>query len=214
MFRLCFLLCLLAQPAAADPAGPVRVIDGDTVAIGDDTVRLFGIDAPERDQLCQTADGADWACGDWARAELDRRFAGAWAECETRDTDRYGRTVAVCRAGGVDIGRDLVRSGIALAYRAYSRDYDLDEKSARIEALGLWAGRFDLPAAHREAARAAASAAPGECVIKGNISDAGQVYHMPGQRDYDATRINEARGERWFCTPAEAEAAGWRPARQ
>lgn len=214
MFRLCSLLCLLALPAAADPAGPLRVIDGDTVAVDGVTVRLFGIDAPERDQLCQTVTGEDWPCGIWASDELERRFGGLVADCTVRDIDDYGRSVATCRAGDQDIGQVLVRNGIALAYRQYSWDYDLDEKSAQVEGLGLWAGRFEEPASYRAEARAAANAATGDCVIKGNISDAGRVYHVPGQRDYDATRISEGRGERWFCTPAEAEAAGWRPARQ
>ena len=53
----------------------------------------------------------------------------------------------------------------------------------------------------------------GDCLIKGNVSDNGQIYHLPGGRSYPGTRINEAQGERWFCTEAEAQAAGWRAAR-
>lgn len=52
-----------------------------------------------------------------------------------------------------------------------------------------------------------------DCIIKGNISENGRIYHLPGQAFYDRTRINTARGERWFCTEAEAQAAGWRRAR-
>ena len=51
------------------------------------------------------------------------------------------------------------------------------------------------------------------CMIKGNITAAGRIYHQPGSESYDKTRIDEARGERWFCTEAEAREAGWRPAR-
>ena len=54
----------------------------------------------------------------------------------------------------------------------------------------------------------------GRCTIKGNISDNGRIYHVPGSRSYEATRIDEAKGERWFCTEQEARAAGWRPPRQ
>lgn len=60
-------------------------------------------------------------------------------------------------------------------------------------------------------------AAPGQaqvggCSIKGNIStNTGErIYHVPGQRYYDETRINEGKGERWFCSEDEARAAGWR----
>lgn len=52
------------------------------------------------------------------------------------------------------------------------------------------------------------------CDIKGNVSytSGKRIYHVPGQEDYESTRISEARGERWFCSEAEAEAAGWRKA--
>jgi hypothetical protein len=51
-------------------------------------------------------------------------------------------------------------------------------------------------------------------VIKGNISASGRIYHMPGDDSYAKTGINLAKGERWFCTEAEAQAAGWRRARR
>lgn len=50
-----------------------------------------------------------------------------------------------------------------------------------------------------------------ECSIKGNISTRGErIYHLPGQKYYDETRISASHGERWFCTEEEARAAGWR----
>ena len=52
------------------------------------------------------------------------------------------------------------------------------------------------------------------CLIKGNIGASGRIYHVPGSDSYDKTRIDEASGERWFCTEAEARAAGWRPPKQ
>jgi endonuclease YncB( thermonuclease family) len=51
----------------------------------------------------------------------------------------------------------------------------------------------------------------GGCMIKGNISSGGRIYHVPGGDSYDKTRIDESTGERWFCTEAEAKEAGWRP---
>lgn len=55
---------------------------------------------------------------------------------------------------------------------------------------------------------------PGDCVIKGNISytTGERIYHIPGDKYYNETIISPDFGERWFCTPAEAEAAGWRRA--
>lgn len=56
-----------------------------------------------------------------------------------------------------------------------------------------------------------AMAQSGECVIKGNVSTKGErIYHVPGQKYYDETVIQASHGERWFCSEAEAKAAGWR----
>jgi hypothetical protein len=49
------------------------------------------------------------------------------------------------------------------------------------------------------------------CNIKGNVNTRGErIYHVPGQRYYDETVIAASHGERWFCSEAEARAAGWR----
>ena len=82
---------------------------------------------------------------------------------------------------------------------------------------GAFAAPFAAPhvyqaaAPHIEAYRNAPS-----CRIKGNISiDTGErIYHVPGQYYYDRTRIAREFGERWFCTEAEARAAGWRKSRR
>jgi hypothetical protein len=52
------------------------------------------------------------------------------------------------------------------------------------------------------------------CRIKGNINMSGErIYHLPGHPYYDETRIDLARGERWFCSEEQARAAGWRKSR-
>ena len=61
----------------------------------------------------------------------------------------------------------------------------------------------------------AAASGSGDCRIKGNISRKGmRIYHVPGGQSYAKTRIDTAKGERWFCTEAEARAAGWRRAKR
>ncbi|PZP67768.1 MAG: hypothetical protein DI604_20445 [Delftia acidovorans] len=52
------------------------------------------------------------------------------------------------------------------------------------------------------------------CQIKGNVSvsTGERIFHSPGQLDYSATRIDYLKGERWFCTEADAMAASWRQA--
>lgn len=201
--------------ADTDFSGRVRVIDGDTFDVGTNRVRLFGIDAPELDQECTTAQGATWACGRWAAQEVTARYQGAWADCEKITTDRYQRVVARCRIKGEDVGQMLVSDGVALAYRRYSMDYDLAEKGAAVNARGLHAGTFETPDQYRAAASGGPAAPDAKCRLKGNISKKGvRIYHSPGQVDYEKTRINPAKGERWFCSEAEAQRAGWRAAKR
>ena len=215
MFRLCsiFALCVWPIVALADLGGALQVVDGDTFDIGDTRVRLFGVDAPEAAQTCTVSDGQVWACGAWVTEQVRQGYQGAQADCTVLDTDRYGRAVVRCDVAGRDLGRALVQAGLATAYRDYSWDYDLDEKAAQLAQAGLWASQFQSPAAFRAALATPDPGPPGDCVIKGNISGNGHIYHRPGDPSYNNTRIDEARGERWFCTATEAEAAGWRAAR-
>jgi len=216
IFLLFFAISLLAASyvLAESPNGPIRVIDGDTLDVGGTRVRLHGIDAPEARQRCETEQGVSWDCGAWVSREVRARYQGKTAVCEPLDRDRYGRIVARCVVGGQDMGAMLVGDGLAFAYRRYSMDYDLIEKQAAVAERGLWAMRVQDPAAFRREGGAAPQAA-NNCNIKGNISAKGErIYHRPGQEHYDRTRINTAQGERWFCSRAEAEAAGWRAARR
>lgn len=216
MFRLIVLMLCLTSPAMADVDGTVHVIDGDTFDVGGMRVRLHGIDAPEVDQTCTNPQQGDWDCGAFVRDEVRRRYGGRDATCQQIDIDRYGRIVGKCFVGGQDVGEDIVLDGWATAYREYSWDYDLAEKAAQVRDAGLWAGTMQSPSDYRASQRVAAPVATpndANCFIKGNISGSGQIYHMPHNRDYDKTRINEGRGERWFCSEADARAAGWRAAR-
>lgn len=218
MFRLLSLILWLASPAMADVdfSGAVRVIDGDTLDVGGVRVRLHGIDAPEVGQPCTSDVLGTYDCGAFVRDEVARRYGGQRATCDEVERDRYGRSVAKCFVNGQDIGEDIVLDGLARAYRRYSMDYDLAEKAAQVRETGLWSGAMQDPADYRAAQRTSApvQAAPtGGCIIKGNISGSGRIYHMPHNRDYENTRINEGNGERWFCSEQDAQAAGWRAAR-
>lgn len=202
---------LLASAASgADFSGRMQFVDADTLEVGSITVRLNGIDAPETDQKCQRANGKNWSCGKWATRQARALFQNKIAVCRPLDTDRYGRTVARCYLDGLDIAEDLVRRGIAQAYRKYSLDYVSAEKEASISDRGIWAGTLQNPAAYRASRKSAPQVAPSNCSIKGNISKNGHIFHVPGQKYYGQTSISAARGERWFCNEAEARAAGWR----
>jgi endonuclease YncB( thermonuclease family) len=211
--------------------GRASVIDGDTIKIHGTRIRLFGIDAPESDQPCLIK-GRSVHCGQQATTALSDKINNRTVACHRKDIDRYGRIVATCAVAGEDIGAWMVTRGWALAYRDYSTDYVSQEQKASQAKLGMWQGDFERPRdwrrKHTEQIKAGpqpmamsgrqfihsrpAAAASNNCMIKGNISSRGHVYHMPGDKYYARTIINPFRGERWFCSEAEAEAAGWRRA--
>lgn len=196
-------------------SGRARIIDGDTLEIRAERVRLEGIDAPEISQTCQDRFGKSWLCGKVARDWLRRRIARQHVHCTSYGRDRYGRLLAECMTPQGSLNRELVRRGLAWAFVKYSRRYVDDEARARSQALGIWQNQ-NAPAWAFRANRwaSAETQAPEGCAVKGNISAGGRIYHMPWSRWYSRVRINEAKGERWFCSEGEAEAAGFRPALQ
>ena len=152
---------------------------------------------------------------DAGRCVIVGRYEGRTGRCQIIDRDRYERLVARCFVGDNEINRTLVEQGYAAAYLRFSRRYLDDEKAASVAGRGIWSSDFQRPedwrAAERRAPASNAQSSNG-CRIKGNISDSGRIYHLPGQENYEATRINTGRGERWFCSEADALAAGWRRA--
>ena len=129
-----------------------RAIDGDTFVRDGVTYRLWGIDAPEVEQMCAEGvfdpyigDDAGWMCG----VEADRllqRLVSAETVCDTVDTDRYGRAVAKCYSDGEDIADVMVRQGMALDWPRYSGGHYADaEAYARANSLGVWTGPFVAP---------------------------------------------------------------------
>ncbi len=140
-------LALHPVPAFADITGKPRVIDGDTLEIAGERIRLHGIDAAESGQTC-VADGKRWRCGMEAASALAFKIARGWVTCQGEDRDKYGRVIAVCYAGGVggpELNAWLVSEGWALAYRRYSLDYVEQERKAQIADLGMWRGEFMPP---------------------------------------------------------------------
>lgn len=201
-------------------SGAARVIDGDTLEIGGTRVRLHGIDAPESAQRCR-ADGRSWPCGREATRALAGHIGGRPVACDERDRDRYGRTVGVCRVEGEDVNAWMAAQGWAFAYRKYSTSYVGEETAAKAGRRGIWRGEVVAPWAWRRGERLAGESTQGArgsasgCVIKGNIGRGGtRIYHVPGGQYYGATRIDVSKGERWFCSEAEARAAGWRRSRR
>ena len=201
----CFFLTTVAF-------GQIKIVDADTIILNKEKIRLHGIDAPETEQSCYIEEEA-WPCGIKATEYLKKLLEGVSTPsllCKISSKDRYGRSIAVCYVGEININRNLVENGWALAYSEFSKDYIVYEKLASENKVGIWQGVFVEPWDWRKGIRVKAIKKNG-CVIKGNISFNGEkIYHLPNTKSYFKTKISTSKGERWFCSEKEAQAHGWR----
>ena len=198
----------------------MRIVDGDTIFFKNKKIRLFGIDAPETNQYCFDKKKIKYSCGLNSTKELIKFIklnSNKSIKCTDHDIDQYGRYISECWVGKISINSWLVENGYALAYLKYSNKFFLDEKKAKEKGLGVWQGRFIYPWEWRRGKRFNNNNNPDkkECYIKGNISSKGQkIYHLPGNLSYEETKINENKGERWFCSEQEAKMNGWRKSKK
>ena len=138
------LLC--SGPAAAQEIiGPARVVNGDTIDIADKRIRLHGIDAAEDGQICLDENVDYWGCGEAATERLRQLVASKSVKCIPIARDPTGVHVAKCFVDRRDIGKQMVRSGLAVAYRQLSKEYEGAEAAARAERAGLWRGENTMP---------------------------------------------------------------------
>lgn len=144
---------VLDQPVTQVLGGEARIIDGDTLDVDGKRVRLHGIDAPESGQTCRRRLRIR-ACGVEATRAFERLIGISAVTCEKRVTDRYGRMVGTCHAGGRNLNARMERQGYAVAYYQYGgRAYAVDEAIARASRAGIWSGRFVTPADWRQGKR-------------------------------------------------------------
>jgi endonuclease YncB( thermonuclease family) len=213
-----------AAAPASTIAGRASVIDGDTIEIHGERIRILDIDSPESRQTCTAQNGSEWRCGQKAALALSDWIAQQTVTCATTTRDKYDRHLARCSVAGQDLGQWMATNGWAVPYRDCKCEVVRDAaQQAKASQLGIWAGSFILPWEWRAQNNAQTSTTGPQptpsnsaaCLIKGNISSEGErIYHVPGGRWYDATKINESKGERWFCSVPEAIAAGWRPSKR
>jgi micrococcal nuclease len=205
---------------AGEQAQAIRVVDGDTIEVSmagtTYRVRYIGVDTPETVDPRRPV-----GCYGREASERNRQLVeGKTVELEkdVSETDKYDRLLRYVWVDGEMVNATLVREGYAMA-STYPPDVKYQElfqslqQEARDAGRGLW-GPACIPT----------PVAPGVCdysgtdqpVIKGNISRSTgeKIYHVPGGEFYDETVIDEAAGERWFCTEQKAVAAGWRKSKQ
>ena len=129
--------------------GKATVIDGDTITIKNAKIRFSGIDAPEKSyrgqtQFCRGPKGV-WACGKKASSKLKQLINGQEVQCTNEGKDKYGRTLSICYANGLDLQAEMVRSGMAVAYLRYSNRYENEMVEAMSAQVGIWGGPFVEP---------------------------------------------------------------------
>jgi endonuclease YncB( thermonuclease family) len=139
----------LAVPDSSGLEGNPRVVDGDTLAFGQQRVRLWGIDAFEHTQTCTSVTGnnVQYLCGSMATFTMQELIAGKYVRCVQKGHQvSYGRIVAQCFIGQQDLGKAMVLSGWAFDYTHYSKGYYKDvQEGAREAKAGAWAGSFQWP---------------------------------------------------------------------
>ncbi|WP_316234910.1 MULTISPECIES: thermonuclease family protein [unclassified Bradyrhizobium] len=156
------LVCLslsITSALADGLVGRATVVDGDTIEIHGERIRLWGIDTPESDQLCRNSDSDLYPCGRQAAASLAALFYAIPrpVTCSPKGQDQYGRTVAVCLLGipGPDLSQWLVSKGLALDWPKYSqRQYEEAQRGAEKAGRGMWSGSFVEPWRYRDCVRA------------------------------------------------------------
>ena len=133
--------------------GFAKIIDGDTIKIGNKKIRLHGIDAPEKKQTCKKpyltinvfSFTKSYLCGQVSTNKLTKKINNQIIKCKIKDVDRYKRLIGECYKRNENLNSWLVSNGYAVAYRKYSKKYISDEINAKNNKLGIWQGKFEMP---------------------------------------------------------------------
>ena len=191
----------------------LRVIDGDTLEVSIDgkteKIRLIGIDTPETVHPYKPVECFGKEASNKAKELLLNQEVRLEVDSTQGDADKYGRLLRyVFRSDGLFFNKWMIENGYAYEY-TYSSAYKYQDEfrnaltQAKDNKAGLWADGVCVPP------DVMVEDSDGNCNIKGNISKNGKFYHIPSCSSYNNTVINESKGERWFCSVAEAVGAGW-----
>ena len=145
ILALVAVLAAWLEPDLPPVGGAGRASDGDSLRLGEQRVRLLGLDAPELNQTCRR-DGAIWPCGQAARDRMAQLLRSGDLDCRPEGRDKYDRLLARCSIGSQDLGGRMVAEGWALS----SGDYDREQRAAQAAGLGIWSGSFVPPREWRD----------------------------------------------------------------
>ena len=112
-------------------SGIANVVDGDTIKIGNNKIRLFGIDAPEKKQQCQKPwlsifflnFNKNYKCGEISTNKLKIKINNKLVICKSNKKDRYNRFIAECYKDKININKWMISNGYAVAYKKYSKKF-------------------------------------------------------------------------------------------
>jgi endonuclease YncB( thermonuclease family) len=159
----CLLLPILlffTLPAVAESlSGQATIIDGDTVRVGETTIHLYGIDAPEMNQFCRDKKDKRFNCGHAAMRRLFLYIGADPLDCTIKAHNEDGSLAATCqvksyfrqtengasRGEKFDVSLEMVLTGYAFSTRAQASDYTGAEERARTKGMGFWSGRIEPP---------------------------------------------------------------------
>jgi len=195
----------------------IRVIDGDTIEIeGGERIRYIGIDTPETVDPRKPVQCFGVEASNKNKELVEGKMARL--EKDITDRDAYNRLLRYVWVGDTFVNLELVKRGFAYSYSyppdiKYQDQFVKAQQEAREAKRGLWNSCPAVAPAKTQVPVLQENNPKDSCVIKGNVSSSGEkIYHMPGCGSYEKTKIDEARGEKWFCSESEALAAGWRKA--
>ena len=122
----------------------VKITDGDSIKIGNNRIRLQGIDAPELKQKC-TKENQEYSCGIDSKNFLRDLVKESVVKCKYKEVDRYNRILGMCFVNDININEQMVENGWAMAYRKYNKIFVENENNAKKNFRGIWAGEFEKP---------------------------------------------------------------------
>jgi endonuclease YncB( thermonuclease family) len=204
----------LPMIGGASVKGRAYATGADTLRVGGTLVRLAGVEAHESEQRCGRGSNR-WRCSGVAETVLARIINSRTVSCAVSGSDEAGRTLARCTVGQTDVAGELVRQGYVFAEGGILARYAGEEREARAAKVGLWGGEVERPAEYRAKLwEEAKRRAPDGCPIKGQVTSSARIYVLPWSADYERARVQAGRGERWFCSEQEAQAAGFKAAQR
>lgn len=215
-----------ATPNSTQPLYDVLyIIDGDTIKANYEgrptSVRLIGVNTPETVDPRKNVECFGHEASNFLKSLLTNKKVNLVVDSTQANRDKYNRLLRYIYLDNEDINQKIIASGYGHEF-TYNVPYQKQSlyKQAQAEASnagrGLWAANACAKPSSPQPATTSYSSTTTtpQCDIKGNINSKGEkIYHVPGQKYYNKTKIDETKGERWFCNEAEAVNAGWRRAK-